>query len=94
MKYKVTIYDMNENEYSEEINVRGDAKIKTIYQRAVDKIAPVAIEKGILKNNITIQAEYPNIWLNGAVGSLWMKDDQGNFCDVHIRRYDGCVIAC
>ena len=89
MKYTVTAY-AGENEYSVTVNCRYDAKIETLYRKCMNEVSYPLFKKGVLSHNATWRGEKPNIWINGAVGSVWFVNP---FINVSIVAENGCVIA-
>lgn len=70
-------------------DIRSDAKLKTVYMRAVETVADWLRWNGILSRNdsVTYQYEMPNVWINGGVGGLWMhvNDEIVTLCIKHFN---------
>ena len=90
MKYTVTTYDDHENKYETIVSCRLDASTKTLYRKCMSAICSVLRDSDKIPDTITYGYDLPNVWTNGAIGALWIKEP---FLNVSIIREDGCRIA-
>lgn len=88
MKYTFAVYTQHDEAGIEkEVNIRADARLKTVVRKAAEEMAEVLVENGLLVRPVSYVADMPNVWRNGAVGTLRIQDDKDYFF-VGIRHSD------
>ena len=91
MKYEVSTYTQDEKEIKITVNVRSDAKMKTVFHMCAVEMHHELCKRGLAPDTISFGYDLPNVYRNGAVGSLWFEKPFYNIC---IAR-EGCgYIAC
>lgn len=89
MKYTIAVLSgiEDDNVIEKEISVRVDARLETVVRKAAEEIGMVLEKKGLLARPARYWADMPNVWRNGAVGTLCVQDDKRNYF-IGIRRSD------
>lgn len=88
MKYTFAVYTQHDEAGIEkEVNIRSDARLKTVVRKAAEEMAEVLMEKGLLVRPVSYVADMPNVWRNGGVGTLRIQDDKDYFF-IGIKRSD------
>ena len=91
MKYKVSTWTENEEEIAGTVSCRRDASNKVLFKKCAIEIHHELCKRGLTPDTIRFGYDLPNVWRNGAVGSLWFEKPYYNIC---IAR-EGCgYIAC
>ncbi len=55
------------------VKIRSDAKIETVYKKLAFELVREIKRRGVHVNDpFIISYDLPNVWRNGAVGSVWM----------------------
>ena len=80
MKYTFAVCTQHDEVGIEkEVNIRADARLKTVVRKAAEEMAEVLVEKGLLARPVSYVADMPNVWRNGGVGTLRVQDDKDYF---------------
>ena len=89
MKYTIAVLSgiEKDNVIEKEINVRADARLETVVRKAAEEIGMVLEKNGLLARPARYWADMPNVWRNGAVGTLCVQDDKRNYF-IGIRHSD------
>lgn len=91
MRYEVSTYTQDEKEIKITVSVRSDANKKTLFHKCAVEMHHELCKRGLAPETISFGYDLPNVWRNGAVGSLWFEKPFYNIC---IAR-EGCgYIAC
>lgn len=89
MKYTIAVLSgiEEDNVIEKEISVRVDARLETVVRKAAEEIGMVLEKKGLLARPARYCVDMPNIWRNGAVGTLIVEDDKRGYL-IGIRHSD------
>ncbi len=89
MKYTIAVLSgiEEDNVIEKEISVRADARLETVVKKAAEEIGMVLEKKGLLARPARYWVDMPNVWRNGAVGTLFVEDDKRNYL-IGIRHSD------
>lgn len=89
MKYTIAVLSgiEEDNVIEKEISIRADARLETVVRKAAEEMAEILVKKGLLTRPVRYWADMPNVWTNGAVGTLRIQDDKGYFY-IGIRHSD------
>lgn len=91
MKYEVSTCTENGKEIAILVSVRSDASTKTIFKKCATEMHRKLRKMGLAPDTIAFSYELPNIWTNGAVGSVWFEKPYYN---IYIARENCGYIAC
>lgn len=94
MKYTVFVF-IGEDEYAVPVSVRADASDKTKTKKCVTAIVrELWKHKAIPEKGIRYCVEKPNIWINGAVRTVWIEGAAIKPIKVGIESEEGWYYAC
>ena len=86
MKYFAYTEDEKGRFFSTVVNVRGDARVDTVYERIARALCAELRRCGISKDSgFVVHMDLPNVWRNGGFGSMWTVAD-GLLYDFHADR--------
>ncbi len=87
MKYIATLF-ANDTEYTVAFSIRSDARLNTVFTKAINETCDYMRKKGLASGAIPYHVEMPNIWTNGGIGTIIIKD-----YFVCLESENGCVLA-
>ena len=87
MKYTFKAFDANsEAKVIAHVNVRADAKLETIVRKCLEELATK------MNQALTAKVEWPNVWANGAVGTIILTDGNNGTWFTELFRDDNGIL--
>ena len=92
MKYEVSTCTENGDEIRISVSARSDMSTENLFKKCAIEMHHELCRRGLAPQTIRFRYDLPNVWRNGAVGSVWFENPLYNIC---ISREDcKCYIAC